>query len=384
MKLFSRSALALSLAVAAAVPLAGVSGAGVSVLAVFSGAASAQALSPAVGKPLQQASAAARAGNNAAALNFVNQARQAAKTQNERTKVAQMAAFVYTRSGQYAQAASELERIGAPASQLAPLYYQARQYDKAIAAARKSGQSTIIAQSYLMQGKPAEAAKMYEQMLARSPNNPALLQNLAGAQFKMGNREAYLGTIQKLIRVDPTPARWRALLLDMRSAPMSRDAKLGLYHLMRETGNLTTAADVQEFAKIAIVAGQPGVAADVVKAASESGVLPAGDAMTNRLVEASAKRQAAAIAQAPAQAKAPKTAMTAGHAYMGAGQYPQAIAAYTTAAKGPTAAEAALFKGIAQQRAGQTAAARATFKSVPAGPYSDIAGLWDLYASTKG
>jgi len=379
MKLVLRSALLLSLAVAAAVPLAGVAGPG-----LLSGAASAQALSPAVGRPLQQASAAARAGNNAAALNFVNQARQAAKTSTERTKVAQMAAFVHTRGGQFGQAAAELERIGAPASQLAPLYYQARQYDKAIAAARKSGQSTIIAQSYLMQGKPAEAAKMYEQMLARNPNNPALLQNLAGAQFKTGDRKAYLATIQKLIRVDPTPSRWRALLLDMKSAPMSRDAKLGLYHLMRETGNLTTAADVQEFAKIAIVSGQPGVAADAVRAASESGVLPPGDAMTSRLVEASAKRQAAAMAQAPVQARAPKTALVAGHAFMGAGQYPQAIAAYTTAQKGPAAAEAALFKGIAQQRAGQMAAARASFKSVPAGGYSDVAGLWDLYASTRG
>ena len=379
MKLMSRSALAVSLAVAAAVPLAGVSSP-----AFLSGAASAQALSPAVGKPLQQASAATRAGNTSAALTYVNQARQAAKTQNERTKVAQMAAYVHTRAGQYAQAATELERIGAPASQLAPLYYQARQYDKAIATARKSGQNTIIAQSYLMQGKAGEAAKMYEQMLAKSPNNPTLLQNLAGAQFKTGDRQAYLETIQKLIRVDPTPNRWRALLLDMKNAPMSRDAKLGLYHLMRETGNLTTEADVQEFAKIAIVGGQPGVAADVVKAASASGVMPADNAMTARLIEASGKRQAAAMAQAATQAKTPATAMAAGHAYLGAGQFPQAIAAYTTAQKGPNAAEASLFKGIAQQRAGQTAAARTSFKAVPQGAFSDVAGLWDLYASTKG
>lgn len=379
MKLVSRSALLFSLAVAAAVPLAGVAGPG-----LLSGAASAQALSPAVGRPLQQASAAARAGNIAAAQNFVNQARQAATTSAERTTVARMAAFVHTRAGQYGQAAAELERIGAPASQLAPLFYQARQYDKAIAAARRSGQTTIIAQSYLMMGRPGDAARIYEQMLARSPNNPTLLQNLAGAQFKMGDRQAYLATIQRLIRVDPTPARWRALLVDMKGAPMPRDAKLGLFHLMRETGNLTTAADVQEFAKIAIVAGQPGVAADAVRVAIEAGVMPAGEAMTNRLLDASAKRQTAAMAQAAAQARAPATALAAGHAFMGAGLYPQAIAAYTTAQRGPRAAEAALFRGIAQQRGGQTAAARATFGAVPAGPFADVAGLWDLYASTRG
>jgi tetratricopeptide (TPR) repeat protein len=376
MKLLSRATAALSLGIAATLPLAGVP--------LIASAAQAQAISPAVGKPLQQASNAARAGNTAAAQTYVNQARAAATTSAERTKVAQMAAYVYTRGGQYGQAAAELERIGAPASQLAPLYYQARQYDKAIAAARKSGQTTIIAQSYLMQGKPGEAAKIYEQMLAKNPNNPALLQNLAGAQFKMGDRKAYLATIQKLIRVDPTPARWRALLVDMKAAPMSRDSKLALYHLMRETGNLTTAADVQEMAKIAIVAGQPGVAADVVREATASGVLPAGDAMTTKLVDASAKRQAAALAAAPGAAKAPNTALSAGHAFLGAGQYPQAIAAYTTAQKGPNAGEAALFKGIAQARSGNFAGAKATFGSVPAGSVSEIAGLWQLFASTKG
>lgn len=376
MKLLSRATAAMSLGIAVALPLAGVP--------MLASAAQAQAISPAVGKPLQQASNAARAGNIAAAQTYVNQARSAASTSAERTKVAQMAAYVYTRGGQYGQAAAELERIGAPASQLAPLYYQARQYDKAIAAARKSGQTTIIAQSYLMQGKAGEAAKIYEQMLAKNPNNPALLQNLAGAQFKMGDRKAYLATIQKLIRVDPTPARWRALLVDMKAAPMSRDSKLALYHLMRETGNLTTAADVQEMAKIAIVAGQPGVAADVVREASASGVLPAGDAMTARLVEASAKRQAAAMAAAPNQAKSPNTALAAGHAFLGAGQYPQAIAAYTTAQKGPNPGEAALFKGIAQARSGNPSAAKATFGAVPAGSVSEIAGLWQLFASTKG
>ncbi len=366
----------LMLAAFAALPLAGAPG--------LTAAAEAQALSPAVGRPLQQASAAARAGNNAAAMTFVDQARAAAKTPNERTKVAQMAAFVHTRAGRFAQAAAELERIGAPASQLAPLYYQARQYDKAIEAARRSGQTTIIAQSYLMQGKAGEAAKIYEQMVARNPNNATALQNLASAQFKMGDRKAYSATIQRLIRLDPTPARWRSLLVDMKNEPMSRDAKLALYHLMRETGNLTTANDVQEFAKIAIVGGQPGVAADVVRQATTAGVLPAGEAMTTRLIEAADKRQSAAMAQAAQGARSPNSALAAGHAFLGAGQLPQAIAAYTTAQKGPSQAEATLFKGIAQQRAGQGAAARQTFASVPAGPLADIAGLWGLYSQTRG
>lgn len=375
MKMVSRAALILSLGLAAAMPLAGIP--------AYSGAAMAQALSAAVGKPLKQAESQAKAGNTAAAISSINIARNAAKTPAERTAVGKMAAYIYTRAGQYGQAAAELERVGAPASQLAPLYYQARQYDKAIATAQKSGQTTIIAQSYIMQGKADEAAKIYQQMLAKNPNNTTALQNLAAAQFKMGDRAAYIGTIQKLIRLDPTPARWRALLTDMKSAPMGRDAKIGLYHLMRETGNLTTAADVQEFAKVTIVGGQAGVAVDVLREATASGVLPAGDPMTARLMEAASKRQAAALAAAPAGAKSPATAFAAGNAFLGAGQYPQAIAAFTTAQKGPNASEASLFKGVAQVRSGQAAAANASFKAVKAGPNTDIAGLWTLYSSTK-
>ncbi len=365
---------ALALGGAALLPLQGPLGAQM---------AQAQALSPAVGRPLQQASAAARAGNTAAAMQFVNQARQAARAPHERTRVAQMAAFVHTRAGQYAQAAAELERIGAPPSQLAPLYYQARQYDRAIAAAQRSGQMTIVAQSYLMQGKANEAAKIYQQMLERQPNNAQLLQNLAAAQYRMGDREAYTQTIQRLIRVDPTPQRWRSLLVTMRQERMSRDAQLALLHLMRETGSLTTANDVQEFARLAIVGGQPGVAVDVVRRAAADNVMDPSDAMTNRLIEAATQRQQQAIAQAPANARQPGTAIQAGHAFLGAGQFGPAIQAYNVAAQGPNSSEAAVFRGIAQVRAGQIGPARQSFEAVQQGSMRDVAGLWALYASTR-
>ena len=126
----------VALAIAAAVPLAGVP--------LLGGSAMAQAIAPAVGKPLQQALNAAKAGNTAAATNYVNQARSAATTNAERTKVSQTAAYVYTRAGNYGAAATELERVGAPASQLAPLYYQARQYDKAIATAKTIGMARRV------------------------------------------------------------------------------------------------------------------------------------------------------------------------------------------------------------------------------------------------
>lgn len=353
------------------------------VMTVAAAPAFAQALPPAVGKPLQAAQNAAKAGNIGAAQSAVDQARAAAKTPAERRAVAQMAAYVYTRGGNFARAAAELESIGAPPSQLAPLYYQARQYDKAIAAAQKSGQTTIIAQSYLQQNKPAEAAKIYQQILARNPNNLTALQNLAGAQFAMGDRAAYTQTIQKLVRLDPTPARWRSLLADMKNQPMSRDAKLGLYHLMLETGSIKTAAEVEDFAKVAIVSGQAGYAEKVVRQAVADGIVEPTNSLAQKIVDAAGKRSADALRSAPADARDPARAMSAGNAFLGASRFPDAISAYAVAEKGPNADAAKLFRGISTLRTGDRAGARQIFEQMKSGPMSDIAGLWALYTSTK-
>lgn len=374
MRLISRVALALALAVPAA-PLT---------YAALEAPAAAQTLPPAVGRPLQSAQAAARAGNYQAALNSIDQARAAASTPAERRAVAQMAAFVHTQARNYGRAAAELEAIGAPPAQLAPLYYQARQYDKAIAAARRSGQTTIIAQSYMMMGNAAEAAKIYQQMVDRSPNNVNALSNLAAAQYKMGDRAAYQQTVTRLIRLDPSPQRWRTLLGEMKGARMSREARLGLFHLMRQTGALTTRADVEEFAKLAITGGQPGAAITAIQDAARAGVIEPNDPAMQRLVQAAAQRQQQASQQAPAQARNPQTALQAGNAFLGAGNFQQATAAFVTAQRGPNAQEATLYRGISELLAGNPASARATLGGISSGPLADVANLWALYAATRG
>ncbi len=367
-------AVPVALALALAVPAAGL---------LPAPPASAQTLPAAVGRPLQAAQAAARAGNTQAALAAVEQARAAASSPAERRAVAQMAAYVHTQARNYGRAAAELEAIGAPPAQLAPLYYQARQYDKAIAAAQRSGQTTIIAQSYLMQGRASDAARIYQQMVDRAPNNVNLLSNLAAAQYKAGDQAAYQRTITRLIQLDPSPQRWRTLLGEMKNERMSREAKLGLYHLMRQTGALTSRADVEEFAKLTITGGQPGAAIAAIQEAARAGTIAATDPAFLRLVQAASQRQQQALAQAPVQARSPGTAFEAGNAFLGAGDFPKATAAFITAQKGPRAAEATLYRGIAELLAGNPASARATFGGITSGPLADIANLWALYAGTR-
>lgn len=344
------------------------------------------AVGPAVGKPLNQAQRAAASGNTAAAIASINTARAAARTPEERNKVGQMAAYVYTRAGQYGRAAAELQQIGAPAQQLAGLYYNAGDYGKAVTYARKAGgenMQILIAQVAVKQGRYGEAVTAYNNLIKSNGARPAYLENLAGAQYKAGDKKGYIQTTTRLIKTDPSPARWKTLLTNMRQSPMTPDAKLALYQLMSQTGSIDRNEDYLEFAKLALVAGQAGTAKEVLAKAGTTGT----DAMSIRLAQAANQRAAVALAQAPKLSASPATALQGGNAYFGAGQYGPAIAAYNRAATagGSSADTARLYKGIAQMRAGQSGPARASFAAVgESSSVRDIANMWSLYASTKG
>ena len=356
------------------------------IAAALAAAPVAAAVSPAVGKPLGQAANASRSGNTAAALAAVNSARAAAKTPEERSKVGQMAAYVYTRAGQYSRAAAELEAMGAPPQQLAGLYYNAGDYGKAVSYARKAGgenMQILIAQAAVKQGRYGEAVNAYNNLIKSNGAKPVYLENLAGAQYKSGDKKGYITTTTRLIKIDPSPARWKTLLINMRQAPMTPDAKLALYQLMNQTGTIDRNEDYLEFAKLALVAGQAGTAKEVLGKAGTAGT----DAMSVRLAQAAEQRTAASAVQAPKLSANPATALQGGNAYFGLGQYGPAIAAYDKAetVTGSSADTARLFKGIAQVKAGQNGPARATFGGIPeASPVRDIANMWGLYASTKG
>lgn len=365
--------------IAARISLAGV------LAALVVAAPAAAAVSSAVGKPLQAAASAAKAGNSGAAINAVNQARTAAKTDEERRKVAEMAGYVYTRAGQYGKAAAELESVGAPPSQLAPLYYQAGQYDKAIAAAKRAGGESsqiIIAQSYLRTGRAKDAVGAYQALIKANGPKAAYLSSLASAQYKAGDKTGYLATTTRLIKVDSSPERWKALLTNFMQTPMRPEARLATFYLMQTTGTIDRPVDWLDFGKLAIVNNQPGTAVAVLPKAGDL----SQDPMSAKLVTAASQRAAPALAAAPKQAANPATALQAGNAFLGAGQHPQAVAAFATAAKagGATVDQARLYGGIAQVKAGNFGGAEAAFAAVDAKSYlRDIADLWALYISTK-
>lgn len=360
--------------------------AGVAAIALL-GSPAVAAVSKAVGTALNQAASAAKSGNAGAVASAINNAKAAAKTSEEKSKVAQMAAYAYSRTGQYGKAAAELEASGGGSPKaLAELYYNAGNYTKAVALAKQAGgpeMTVLIAQAAIKQGHYAEAVTAYNKLIAANGPKPQYLENLAGAQYKSGDKKGYLATTEKLVRSDPSPARWKTLLVEQQKTQMQPEAKLALFHLMDATGNLTRPEDISEYAKLAIVNNQPGVAQSVL---SKAGGSLGSDPMTAKLAQAAATRAQAAGANAAKLAADPQTANLAGGAYFGLGQYPAAAAAYgkSAAAGGPYVDRAKTFEGIAQVKAGQFGPAKTTFASVGDGGMKDIADLWKLYASTKG
>ena len=358
---------------------------GIAAAALVAALPASAAVSSAVGKALNQAAAAAKSGNTSAAIAAVKTAQAQAKTPEEIQKSAQMAGYVYTRAGRYSEAAAALQSAGASPRQLAPLYYQAGQYDKAIGLAKQAGgedMQILVAQAYTKQGKPQEAVKAYNTLIKANGPKPIYLENLAGAQYKAGDKKGYLETTTKLIRVDGSAARWKTLLVDLRTHPMRPEAKLAVYHLMSATNTIDRPEDYAEFAKLALVANQAGIAQGAL-AKSGGGT----DAMSQKMAQASASMSAKAATEAPKLAADPKTAVRGGNAFLGIGQYPQAIVAYdkAIAANGADADQARVFKGIAALRAGNTGLAKQSFAGVTdKNGMKDIADLWALFASTRG
>jgi len=342
------------------------------------------AVSPAVGKALNAAAAAAKSRNAAGVAAAIGQARAAASTAEEREKTAQMAGFAFTAVGQYGQAAAALEQVGAPCNQLGPLYYRAGQLDKAVAIARKcpgEASQIMVAQAMTRQGNHKAAIAAYNALIKSNGPKAIYLENLSGAQFKAGDKAGYLATTTRLIKSDPSPARWKVLLTDVQGQNMRSEAKLALYHLMLTTGALDRPADYQDFARLALLNGQAAVAKLALDKAGGG-----TDAMSQKLAAAAASAVSKEGAEAVKLSASPATAFKGGNAWLGINDYAKAIAAYdkAIAANGVDVDYARVFKGIAQVKAGQKAAGIASFKAVgEKSGMKDIANLWSLYAGSR-
>jgi hypothetical protein len=261
---------------------------------------------------------------------------------------------------------------------------------------------TLLIQSQYLAGDFAGAARELTteiQAAEKSGTAPAedRLKLLLNAALKLGDNNTYVYTVEKLVTYYPKKEYWVDLLARMQRKPGFSDRlALDSYRLSLATGSMTAANDFVEMAQLALQAGYPAEAKQVVDKGFESNVLGQGDQaerhkrlrdlVTKKLDEAKATdadvlKQAGADKDGNALVNVGFNQVFAGQAAKGLPLMQQGIA--KGGLKRPE--DAKLHLGIAQVLAGDAAKAQATFRSVGGTDgTADLARLWSLYAKRKG
>jgi hypothetical protein len=387
-------------------------------LAAFVGSAHAQqALRPEIGRPLQQASEALRAGNARQALQRVAEAEAVPnRTAAENLTIARMKAAAAQRAGDHATAAQALEQIaprvsgaelGQIAEQLAAAYAQLRNNARAAEWAQRAraagNNSATLAQldAYLLSAsgdfaaiaREAAAAVQAAEQAGRRPAEADLLR-LADAQNRMGQQAQYVNTLQKLVWNYPgNRDYWSAYLARLpRKDGFSSRFELDVLRLRLASGTLTRTEDFMEMGQLALQAGFPAEARRIVDAGFQSGALGTGpeaqrhqrlrDLAVRRLAEAEAAiagqaSEAANAADGEALVRVGFAYFTMGEAARGAEMIQQGIARGRL--RNPE--EAKLRLGMAQLQTSRPAALQ-TLRSVRGTDgVADIARLWSVMPS---
>ncbi|HEX3843360.1 MAG TPA: tetratricopeptide repeat protein [Steroidobacteraceae bacterium] len=380
-------------------------------------AAPAHTVSAKVGKPLKAAQDALQKQDYKGALAKLQEADgMSGKTPYEQHLIHEMEGYAYVRTKQYPQAAKALEpgltdgfldpgQLPQRTVALAQLNYQIKNYDKAIqfgTQAIEKGYAdaqmpTLVGQAYYLKNdwkgvqrfeKMAIAA---EEKKGQQPSNEAL-QLLLSSCLKMHDDNCTDNALQDLVVYHPKPEYWQQLLYSMFKTVKNDHNLLQTYRLASEVNVLKRPDDFTDFAQLAIEAGSPGEAEQVIQKGMQANIFP--DTRTKgkaqRLLadaQHAAKRDEKTLdksAQQAARSANGQEDVGLGLAYFGYQQYDKAVQALTQGiAKGglKSAGEAQLLLGISQLKQGNKDAAIKSFKSVKGDPTLErLATLWSLRA----
>jgi hypothetical protein len=384
------------------------------------GAASAQALRPEVGKPLQQAGDLLKAGKAKEALAKVREADAVPnKTTAEQMTIERMRGAAAQRAGDTASAIKAFETVyakttGAEQAQaaeaLAFAYSQAKDWPKTSEWARKAqqlgGNSAQLKQllayvqsqsgDYAAIARDSAAAIAAAEQAGRKPGEDDLLR-LADASQRQNNQAQYSATLEKLVLHYPKKDYWSAYLARIQRKPGFAD-RLGLdvMRLKLANGLIATPDEYMEMAQLALQAGLPHEAKQIVDKGFSAGVLGTGaeaerhkrlQALTEKQVAEASAGIAAEAAEA-AQAKDGNALVKVGYAYVTMGQPDKGLPMIEQGiAKGGLKRpdDAKLRLGMAQLRAGNKARAMQTLRGVGGKDgTADIARLWITQAGSQG
>lgn len=376
---------------------------------------------PEIGKPLQAAKAALDAKKYGEALAKLKEADAIGnKTPFEEGLLEQMRLIAAIYAEEPAVAAKAYDALAATGTMtadqklrfiqnIAGAYYRAKDYAGAANWTNRYLQAggsdpvmrVSLAQAYYLNNDFANATKATSEAIdayERAGQLPTetLYQLLTSCALKQNDKKAYALALEKLVAAYPKPDYWADLLHQVAGRPGFPDRlSLDVFRLQAAVGGLNNAGQYMEFAELAIQAGLPAEAKQVVDKGYGSGVLGSGaEAERHGRLRDMAKRSVDADQPTLANAEAEANKSPSGNAlintglnFYGYGQYDKAAALIQQGLAKPDVKnpdDARLHLGIIYLAAGNKAKAIEAFKSVKQGePAGDLARLWLIKANSR-
>jgi hypothetical protein len=389
------------------------------VLAGALGAHAQDSVRPDVGKPLQAAQELIRAGKYKQALDKVREAENVGgRTANENYVIERMRLAAASGAGDVETAARSFEAVSGRVSgpdklkmieSLAGAYYRARDYNKAMQWGqryfREGGTSgsirTLLIQSQYLAGDFAGAAKELRTEIEQAEKSGSApgedrLKLLVNATLKLNDTNGYVWALERLVTYYPKKEYWVDLLSRLQRKPNFSDRlALDTYRLSLATGSMSAANDYMEMTQLALQAGFPSEAKQIVDKGFAAGALGTGKEAERhkRLADLVAKKveeDKKALAENLAEAEAAKdgTALVnSGMNLVFNGDKARGLALMQKGiAKGNLKRpdDAKLHLAIAQLIAGDNSRAIASLREVKGNDgTADLARLWSLFARKK-
>lgn len=379
-------------------------------------------LRPEIGKPLQSAEEYIKKGKYKDALAKIRDAEAVGgRSSAENTMIDRMRASAAQGAGDNALAAKSYEAAinsgrlpradqGKIVQALGGMYYQAKDYPNAIVWLKRylndggddARMRPLLANAYYLNGDYAQAGKeaqaqiQADEKAGRSPSDEQL-HMLAACANKQNDQAGYLAALEKMATYHPKKELWVDLLhrLELKSGFNEGRLALDLYRLKLAAGALTSAGDFMVMAELALQAGYPSEAGNIIAAAFKSGAFGSGaEAARQKRLQTLAAKNAAddlkTLAQAASEAGASgddAAMVKVGYDYATTGQIDKGIALMEQGirkGKLKHADDAKLHLALAYLQADKKAKALQTFKTVQGTDgTAEIARYWLILESNR-
>jgi tetratricopeptide (TPR) repeat protein len=289
---------------------------------------------------------------------------------------------------------------------LATLYYQIKNYDKAVEWGVKGLQTEpndttlfqIVSQGYYLKNDFPGTAKFIGDYVAKqeaagqAPSEQALLL-LQSACVKQNDANCTMKATEQLVANYPKQEYWQQVLDTLLRSKQTDAVLFNVYRLAASVGTMTKADDYFEFVDLALRAGSPGEAQTALDEGKAKGVFSDAAAQARlKTVSASVAEQVKSdqagldkIAKDAETSKTGQKDVGVAIAYLGYKQYDKAIDSFKKGLAKPgvmNVPEANLLLGISALRAGKKDEAQAAFKNVKGDAALErLATLWSLHAA---